>query len=58
MVDLTPTEIRAVLWHLDVVGRAYSDRPPSDETVEAARWKLERELDHPEHHGQRGVSLL
>jgi DICT domain-containing protein len=57
MVDLTPSEIRALLWHLHVVDHAYGDQPPENDTIESARGKLERELDHPEHHGQRGITL-
>jgi hypothetical protein len=45
MVDLTPEEIAALLWHVAVVEHAYGRDHPDDGASASAAKKLEADLD-------------
>ena len=57
MVDLTAPEIQALLWCSHCVDLAYGHGPPEGSVIQSAVEKLTAELEHPDHHGQRGVTL-
>ena len=40
MVDLTSQEIKALLWHIDIVDHAYGNGHPEGSTIDSAKGKL------------------